>query len=78
MAMQGSWDHFKLVQQGVGQNPGMPLFYNDGCIEILRPGREHEVFAHIIDCLISIFLARHRTDRGLCFAGWSIGTIAGM
>ncbi|MGF1568498.1 MAG: Uma2 family endonuclease [Nodosilinea sp.] len=63
MTVKGTWEHFKLIQRGIEQNPGVRLFYYDGSIEILMPGREHEVFGHMIGCLVTIFLAR----RGVFF-----------
>ncbi len=63
ITVKGTWEHFKLIQRGVEQNSNLRLFYYDGSIDLLMPGREHEVFGHIIGCLISIFLAR----RGVFF-----------
>ncbi len=50
-----SWEQFKLIQQGLEDSPGIRLFYFDGTIEILMPGREHEVFKAIIAILLSIY-----------------------
>jgi Uma2 family endonuclease len=63
ITIQGTWEHFKLLRQGFEQNPSIRLFYFDGRIEILMPGREHEIFGHIIGCLITLFLAQ----RGIFF-----------
>jgi Uma2 family endonuclease len=49
-----SWEQFKLIQQGLEDSPGTRLFYYDGTIEILMPGRDHEVFKSII-----AFTVRH-------------------
>jgi Uma2 family endonuclease len=56
ITLQGDWAHFKLVQQGFAQNRGIRLFYFDGTIELVMPGRNHEIFAHIIGYLLTYFL----------------------
>lgn len=50
-----SWEQFKLIQKGLEDSPGVKLFYFDGTIEILMPGREHEIFRGIIGFLIEFF-----------------------
>jgi Uma2 family endonuclease len=50
-----TWDQFKLIQAGFKDFPGARLFYFDGTIEILMPGRDHEVFKGIIALLLGIF-----------------------
>lgn len=60
---QGTWEQFKLIQKGFEGSPGVRLFYYDGAIEILMPGREHEVFASIIGYLITTFLV----EQGIFF-----------
>ncbi|MBD1865757.1 Uma2 family endonuclease [Cyanobacteria bacterium FACHB-471] len=50
-----TWKQFKLIQQGFEASPGVHLFYYDGTVEILMPGREHEVFKGIIALLLGIF-----------------------
>lgn len=50
-----TWQQFKLVQAGFAASPGIRLFYYDNTIEILMPGREHEVFSRLIGFLISLF-----------------------
>jgi Uma2 family endonuclease len=57
ITLKGDWAHFKLIQQGCEQNPGTQLFYFDGTIEILMPGRSHELFSHMIGSLLTCFLA---------------------
>ncbi|NEO93888.1 MAG: Uma2 family endonuclease [Moorea sp. SIO3G5] len=59
----GSWEQFKLIQKGFDGSPGVRLFYFDGIIEILMPGREHEIFASIIGYLVTTFL----TEKGIFF-----------
>ncbi|EGJ30702.1 MULTISPECIES: Uma2 family endonuclease [Moorena] len=59
----GTWEQFKLIQKGFDGSPGVRLFYFDGIIEILMPGREHEIFASIIGYLITTFL----TEKGILF-----------
>ena len=54
-----TWEQFKHIQKGFEDCLGVRLFYYDGTIEILIPGREHELFGHIIGCLVTIFLAQN-------------------
>ncbi|UBF23703.1 Uma2 family endonuclease [Kovacikia minuta CCNUW1] len=60
---QGTWEQFKLIQKGFDGSPGVRLFYDEGTIEILMPGREHEIFASIIGDLVTTFLA----EKGIFF-----------
>jgi Uma2 family endonuclease len=53
-----SWEQFKWIQKGFENSPGVRLFYYDGTVEILMPGREHELFAWVIGHLIGSFLIR--------------------
>jgi Uma2 family endonuclease len=57
ITLQGDWAQFKLIQQGCGQNSNVRLSYFDETIEILMPGRSHEIFSHIIGQLLTFFLA---------------------
>jgi len=52
----GMWERFKFIQKGFEGSSRVRLFYYDGTIEILRPGQDHETFAHIIGYLITTFL----------------------
>ncbi|WNZ27619.1 Uma2 family endonuclease [Leptolyngbya sp. NK1-12] len=63
ITLPGTWEGFKLVQQGLQDSPGARLAFYDGVIEILMPGELHEVFAHIIGYLITTFL----TEKGIPF-----------
>jgi Uma2 family endonuclease len=58
MTLQGGWEHFKLIQQGCEQNPGVRLSYFDRTIELFMPGFLHETFSHTIGTLLTIFLAQ--------------------
>jgi Uma2 family endonuclease len=49
------WRQFKLIQAGFAESPGIRLAYYNGTIEILMPGREHEVFSRLIGFLIGLF-----------------------
>ncbi|MBW4538432.1 MAG: Uma2 family endonuclease [Myxacorys chilensis ATA2-1-KO14] len=51
-----TWDQFKLIQKGFEGFPGVRLFYYDGTVEILMPGRDHEMFASFIGYLVMTFL----------------------
>lgn len=59
----GTWEQFKFIQKGFEGSTGVRLFYYDGTIEILMPGREHEIFASIIGYLVITFL----TENGIFF-----------
>ncbi len=50
-----TWQQFKLIQAGFGESSGVRLFYYNGAIEILMPGREREFFKTIIGMLIELF-----------------------
>jgi Uma2 family endonuclease len=57
-----TWEQFKLIQKGFEGSPGVRLFYYKGTIEILMPGREHEIFKGIIGLLIEMFLYEKRVE----------------
>lgn len=59
----GTWEQFKFIQRGFNGSPGIRLFYYDGAIEVLMPGREHELFSRIIGYLVTTFL----TEKGIFF-----------
>ena len=59
----GTWEQFKFIQKGFDGSPGVRLSYYDETIEILMPGREHELFASIIGYLVTTFL----TEKGIFF-----------
>ena len=50
-----TWEQFKLIQAGFEDFPGSRLFYYNGTLEILMPGRDHEVFKSLIALLLGIF-----------------------
>ncbi len=50
-----TWQHFKLIQAGFANSPGVRLSYYHGTLEILMPGREHEFFKTLIGYLIETF-----------------------
>jgi hypothetical protein len=41
------WQQFKLIQSGFAEASGIRLAYFNGTIEILMPGRTHELFKSI-------------------------------
>ena len=53
--LQGSWEKFKLIEQASEDSPGVRLAYYEETIEILMPGREHEVFKGVIGFLLELF-----------------------
>ena len=58
-----TWEQFKLLEQGLEGLTGLQLFYFDGKVELLMPGRNHELFTEVIALLIQVFLLA----RGLEF-----------
>ena len=54
--LQGTWEKFRLIQQASEDSPGVRLAYYQETIEIFMPGREHEIFSHIIGYLLTTFL----------------------
>ncbi len=50
-----TWQQFKLIQSGFGNTRNVRLFYHDNTIEIVMPGREHELFKSIIGFLVELF-----------------------
>ncbi len=57
------WKQFESIQTGFEQAPGVRLFYYNGTVEVLMPGREHELFSWVIGHLLGLFLAQ----RGVFF-----------
>lgn len=57
-----SWEQFQLIQKGFEGSAGVRLFYHNGTIEILMPGREHEIFKGMIGLLIEMFLYEKRVE----------------
>jgi Uma2 family endonuclease len=51
-----TWEQFKLIQKGLEDSPGLRLFFFEGIVEVLMPGRYHELFKKIIAALIEAFL----------------------
>jgi Uma2 family endonuclease len=58
-----TWAQFKHLQQGFENTHGIRLFFYDGIIEIVMPGKAHELFKSVIGMLIETFLL----DRGIEF-----------
>ncbi|MEB3293945.1 MAG: Uma2 family endonuclease [Synechococcales bacterium] len=52
----GTWNHFQLLRQGFENSRVVRLFYYDGTIEIIMPGRAHELFKRLIGLMIEAFL----------------------
>lgn len=53
---QRTWEQFKHLQRGFENTRGIQLFYYNGTIEILMPGKAHELFKTVIGMLIETFL----------------------
>jgi Uma2 family endonuclease len=60
---RGTWGHFQSLRQGFENLRVVRLFYYDGTIEIMMPGRSHELFKRLIELMIEAFLL----DRELEF-----------
>jgi Uma2 family endonuclease len=58
-----TWEQFQHLQQGFENIRGMRLAYFNGTIEIIMPGKPHELFKSVIAILIEAFLL----DRELEF-----------
>lgn len=57
-----TWEQFKLIQQGLEAVDGLRLCFFDGTVEVLMPGRYHEIFKKIIAILIETFLFDRQVD----------------
>lgn len=57
-----TWEQFKLIQQGLENSPGVKLFFYGGTVEILMPGREHELFSAVIALLLGIFFVEKEIE----------------
>jgi hypothetical protein len=51
-----TWVQFEHLQKGFDNTHGVKLFYYNGTVEILMPGKAHELFKKIIAILIETFL----------------------
>ncbi|MEL6246676.1 MAG: Uma2 family endonuclease [Cyanobacteria bacterium J06648_16] len=51
-----TWTQFKHLQKGFENTHGIRLFYHNGTVEILMPGKPHELFKSVIGMLIEVFL----------------------
>jgi Uma2 family endonuclease len=58
IVLQGSWEKFKLIQQASEDSPNVRLAFYHEEIEILMPGREHEVFGTVLGALLLIYFAK--------------------
>jgi Uma2 family endonuclease len=57
-----TWQQFKLIQAGFAESPGVKLSYYNGEIEIIMPGREHEVFSRVIGFMIGLFCLENNIE----------------
>jgi Uma2 family endonuclease len=60
-----TWEQFKLIQQGLADSPGLRLFFFEGIVEVLMPGRYHELFKKVIAALIEAFLFDREIESSL-------------
>ena len=61
IVLMGEWEHFELIQQGFEHSKAR-LSYYDGRIEIIMPGRFHELFKRVIGMLIEAYLVDRRVN----------------
>ncbi len=52
----GTWEQFQLVRQGLDSSRVVRLFYYDGRIELIMPGRLHELIKTLMGLMIGTFL----------------------
>jgi Putative restriction endonuclease len=57
-----TWEQFQHLQQGFENVRGVKLSFYHGTIEILMPGRVHELFKRIIGILLETFLLDRRVQ----------------
>ncbi len=57
-----TWEQFALIRQGFENAPGIKLFYHDGIVELLMPGREHELVSAVIALLLGIFFVEQEIE----------------
>ncbi|GET38055.1 Uma2 family endonuclease [Microseira wollei] len=58
-----TWEHFKLIEAGFAESPGIRLFYYEGEVEILAVSQDHEYFSGMIAGLLFVYFA----DKGIEF-----------
>ncbi len=56
------WQQFKLIQAGFAKSHGIRLAYVYNTLEILMPGRNHEVFSRLIGFLIGLFCLENQIE----------------
>ena len=61
IVISGEWEHFRLIQKGFEHSKAR-LSYYDGRIEIIMPGRFHELFKRIIGLLIEAYLLDRKVN----------------
>ncbi|WP_396135741.1 Uma2 family endonuclease, partial [Chamaesiphon sp. VAR_69_metabat_338] len=57
-----NWQQFKLIQAGFTQSHGIRLFYAHHTLEILMPGRSHEMFSRLIGFLLGLFCLENQIE----------------
>ena len=57
-----TWEQFRHLQQGFENSRGVRLFYFGGTVEILMPGKAHELFKSVIGFLIEAFLLHREIE----------------
>jgi Uma2 family endonuclease len=57
-----TWEQFQWIRRGFDNAPGVKLFYYNNIVEILMPGREHELFSAVIALLLGIFCVEQEIE----------------
>ncbi|MEG4939166.1 Uma2 family endonuclease [Microcoleus sp. F4-D5] len=50
-----SWQHFKLIEQGFSDSPGIKLFYYKGEVEILAVSEDREAISRTLTILLALY-----------------------
>jgi hypothetical protein len=57
-----TWAQFEALQKGYEGTAGVRLSFFEGMIEVLVPGRKHEIFKSVMGNLIELFLFERRIE----------------
>jgi Uma2 family endonuclease len=57
-----TWAQFKHLQLGFEDTAGVHLYFFEETVEILMPGRQHELFKKLIAILLETFCADHHIE----------------
>ncbi len=66
-----TWEDYKRVLAMRGDHSAPRIAYADGCLQIMRPSREHEAIKSLIGCLIEVYCL----ERGIDFSKFGSWTL---